>query len=163
MGARPGMARGDGFRLVVGTCRRVLVGWCVSEGTPLANETELLAWAVLRAANRTQARGTTIRLVVPRAPEVAYELDNEIAEERLLDVEKWLVERGYLVPADIGLVWGTYTITSAGLDWLREGMPQPLEAPQMSTEDASRSQPPTDETASSVASERVPWWRRVFG
>jgi hypothetical protein len=80
-----------------------------------------------------------------------------------LDVEEWLVERGYLVPADIGLVWGTYTITSAGLDWLREGMPQPLEAPQRSTEDASRSQPPTDETASSAASERVPWWRRVFG
>jgi DNA-binding PadR family transcriptional regulator len=108
----------------------VLVGDCVSEGTPLANETELLAWAVLRAANRTQARGTTIRLVVPRAPEVAYDLDSEIAEERLLDVEEWLVERGYLVPADIGLVWGTYTITPAGLDWLREGMPEPLEAPQ---------------------------------
>src|SRR5215208_2512790 len=28
------------------------------------------------------------------------------------------------------LVCGTYTITPAGLDWLREGMPQPLEAPQ---------------------------------
>ena len=157
------MALSESLRVVARAGCDVLVGDCVSEGTPLANETELLAWAVLRAANRTQARGTTIRLVVPRAPEVAYDLDSEIAEERLLDVEEWLVERGYLVPADIGLVWGTYTITSAGLDWLREGMPQPLEAPQMSTEDASRSQPPTDETASSVASERVPCWRWVLG
>jgi hypothetical protein len=102
----------------------------VSEETLLSNETELLAWLLLRAANRTQARGTTIRLVVPRAPEVAHDLDIEIAEERLLDVEEWLVERGYLVPANIGVVWGTYTITLAGLDWLQEGMPEPLEAPQ---------------------------------
>ena len=75
----------------------------MSEETLLSNETELLAWLLLRAANRTQARGTTIRLVVPRAPEVAHDLDIEIAEERLLDVEEWLVERGYLVPADLGL------------------------------------------------------------
>jgi hypothetical protein len=108
----------------------VLLGGCVSEETLLSNETELLAWAVLRAANRTQARDTTIRLVVPRAPEVAHDLDIEIAEERLLDVEEWLVDRGYLVPANIGHVWGTYTITLAGLDWLQEGMPEPLEAPQ---------------------------------
>ena len=40
----------------------------MSEGLPLTNETELLAWAVLRAANRTQARSTTVRLIVPRAP-----------------------------------------------------------------------------------------------
>jgi hypothetical protein len=59
---------------VVGALRRVLVGGGgVSEGgLPLENETELLAWAVLRAANSTQARDTTIRLVVPRAPEVAH-------------------------------------------------------------------------------------------
>jgi hypothetical protein len=135
----------------------------VSEETPLTNETELLAWAVLRAANLTQARGTTIRLVVPRAPEVAHDLDMEIAEERLLDVEEWLVERGYLAPADIRLVWGTYTITPAGLDWLRQGMPQLLVAPQRATEDAPRSQSPMGQTASSAASERVPWWRRLFG
>ena len=141
----------------------VLVGWCVSEGTPLANETELLAWAVLRASNRTQAKGTTIRLVVPRAPEVAHDLDIEIAEERLLDVEEWLVERGYLVPADIGLVWGTYTLTPAGLDWLRDGMPQPLEAPQRITEHAAPSQPPTGGTEPSAVSGRLSWWRRMFG
>jgi hypothetical protein len=56
----------------------------VSEGTPLTNETELLAWAVLRAANTTQARGTTVRLVVPRAPEVAHDLDIEVPEEGCL-------------------------------------------------------------------------------
>ena len=43
----------------------------MSAGLPIENETELLAWALLRAANRTQARDTTVRLVVPRAPEVA--------------------------------------------------------------------------------------------
>jgi hypothetical protein len=60
---------------------------------PLENETELLAWAVLRASNRTQARGTTVRLVVPRAPEVIDELDMEgVTEERVVEVEEWLVE-----------------------------------------------------------------------
>jgi hypothetical protein len=141
----------------------VLLGGCVSEETLLSNETELLAWLLLRASNRTQARGTTIRLVVPRAPEVAHDLDIEIAEERLLDVEEWLVERGYLVPADIGLVWGTYTLTPAGLDWLREGMPQPLEAPQRITEHAAPSQPPTGGTEPSAVSGRLSWWRRMFG
>jgi hypothetical protein len=32
----------------------------MSAGLPLENETELLAWVLLRAANRTQARDTTI-------------------------------------------------------------------------------------------------------
>ena len=109
----------------------------MSEGTPLANETELLAWAVLRAANRMQARSTTVRLVVPRAPEVVHDLEMEIAEERLLRAEEWLVDRGYLAPADVGLSWGTYTIPPAGLDWLRGAMPEPLEGAQKATEDAS--------------------------
>src|SRR5918995_2513817 len=54
----------------------------------IANETELLARAVLRAANRAQAKGTPIRLVVPRALEVAYDLHMEVAEERLLAAEQ---------------------------------------------------------------------------
>ena len=62
-------------------------------------EAEELAWVVLRAANRTQARGSTVRLVVPRAPEVA--------------------ERGYVAALDIGLTRGAYTITPAGLRWLK--------------------------------------------
>jgi hypothetical protein len=44
----------------------------------------------------------------------------EIAEERLLTAEEWLVDRGYLAPADVGLSWGTYTITPAGFSWLEE-------------------------------------------
>jgi hypothetical protein len=87
----------------------------VSEGSPLENETELLAWAVLRASNRTQARGTTIRLVVPRAPEVIDDLELEgVTEERIVAAEEWLVERDYLTPADAVLTRGTYTITPSG-------------------------------------------------
>jgi hypothetical protein len=138
------------------------MGGGVSEGTPLTNETELLAWAVLRVANRTQARSTTVRLVVPRAPEVVHNLDMEITEERIVDTEEWLVDRGYLVPADVVLTRGTYTITPAGFEWLRGGMPEPLEAPQKATEDAPAPKPTTGGAEASADSERVPWWRRVF-
>jgi hypothetical protein len=130
----------------------------------LENETELLAWTVLRAANRTQAKGTTIRLVVPRAPEVTHDLDIEVAEERLLSAEEWLVERGYLATANVGLTWGTYTITPAGLEWLRGGMPKPLKATQKATEDAPGARPPSGGAdAPAAPDEHVPWWRRVFG
>jgi hypothetical protein len=139
----------------------VLTGDGVSEGTPLTNETELLAWAVLRAANRTQARSTTVRLVVPRAPEVVHDLEVEIAEERLLRAEEWLVDRGYLAPADVGLTWGTYTITPAGLEWLRGGMPEPLEAPQKVTEPAAARPHPSAEENSE--GRRGSWWKRWFG
>ena len=72
----------------------------MSAGLPLENETELLAWALLRAANRTQGRDTTVRLVVPRAPEVAHDLGIEqISQERIVEAEEWLEERGYLAPA----------------------------------------------------------------
>jgi hypothetical protein len=135
----------------------------VSEGTPLTNETELLAWAVLRAANTTQARGTTIRLVVPRAPDVAHDLDIEVPEERILEAEEWLVKRGYLAPTNVGLTWGTYTITPAGLEWLRGGMPEPLDAPQQATEDAPGPMLPSGGADAPAASERVPWWRRMLG
>ncbi len=129
----------------------------------MTNETELLAWTVLRVANRTQARDTTVRLVVPRAPEVAGDLEDiEIAEERLLTAEEWLVDRGYLAPADVGLTRGTYTITPAGLEWLREGMPEPLEAPQKATEPAAgpRSHPSAEENSEG---RRGSWWKRWFG
>jgi hypothetical protein len=102
----------------------------VSEKMLFADETELLAWFVLRAANRAQAKGTTVRLVIPRAPEVAHDLHMEVAEEQLLTAEEWLLQRGYLAPANAGLTWGTYTITTAGLEWLRGEIPGPLEAPR---------------------------------
>src|ERR687893_2273932 len=110
-----------------------------------------------------QARSTTVRLVVPRAPEVVHDLHMEIAEERLLRAEEWLVDSSYLAPADVVLTLGTYTITPAGLEWLRGGMPEPLEAPQKVTEDAPDPNPTTVGAEASADSERVPWWRRVFG
>jgi hypothetical protein len=33
-------------------------------------ETGQLAWLVLKTVNRTQAKGSTVRLVVPRDPEI---------------------------------------------------------------------------------------------
>jgi hypothetical protein len=136
----------------------------VSAGLLLANETELIAWLVLRAANRTQAKGSTVRLVVPRASEVADELGIKIAEQRIVAAEEWLLDGGYLAPDNIGLVWDTYTITPVGLGWLRGGMPQPLVAPRKATEDAPGARPPSGGADAPAASERVPWWRRgVFG
>ena len=136
----------------------------MSAGLPLENETELLAWALLRAANMTQARDTTIRLVVPRAPEVAYDLGIEqISHERIVEAEEWLEERGYLAPANIGLTWGTFTITPAGLEWLRGGMPVPLEASQKATEPMPGSPPTSGGVDARAAPERVSWWRRLFG
>ena len=98
------------------------------EGTPVAKETELVALVVLRAANRTQAKGSTVRLVVPSAPEVAYEVMGvELSEAQLLEVEEYLQEHGYIEPVDIGLSRGTYTITPAGLEYLDVSASEPLE------------------------------------
>jgi hypothetical protein len=157
------VALGAGLRIVVGNGRRRLLEGGVSEGSPLENETELLAWAVLRASNRTQARGTTVRLVVPRAPEVFDDLDMEVEEARMVEVEEWLVDRGYLTPADVVLTRGTFTITPVGLEWLRGPMPELLEATQRVTEDAPDARPSSGSADAPAASERVPWWRRVFG
>jgi hypothetical protein len=139
----------------------MLLGGSVSEGMPL--ETELLAWAVLRASNRTQATGTTVRLVVPRAPEVIDDLDMEVEEERIVGAEEWLVERGYLAAADVVLTRGTYTITPVGLEWLRGAMPELLEATQGVTEDAPDARPSSGGADAPATPERVPWWRKLFG
>jgi hypothetical protein len=57
----------------------------VSEGTPpAANDPEALARVVLQTANRTQAKGSSARLVVPRAPEVVDEVGVELTESRRL-------------------------------------------------------------------------------
>jgi|SRR5215217_3055511 len=90
------------------------------------DQLEQLAWVILRAANRTQSRGSTARLVVPRAPEVADEMGIELADEEFLSVEEYLVDQGYLVDADINLTWGAYTITPAGLKWIETNLPEPL-------------------------------------
>jgi hypothetical protein len=88
-------------------------------------EAEELAWIVLRVANRTQAKGSTVRLVVPRVPEVVYELGVDLGEHRFLAAEEHLLEQGYIAPVDIGLTTGTYTITPAGLRWLERGPVRP--------------------------------------
>jgi hypothetical protein len=92
----------------------------------LENQTEQLAWVVLRAANRTQAKGSTARLVVPRAPEVADELGRELTDAQFRSVEEYLLDQGYVEDADIGLTWSAYTVTPAGLKWLETGLPEPL-------------------------------------
>ena len=137
-----------------------------------------LPWLVLRAANRTQARGSTVRLIVPRAPEVAEELGMELTEARLLSVEENLQGHGYVEPANIGLTWGTYTITPAGLRWLEEAPPEPqetpTEAPESVVEEPRRESPETHlerpegeeiwlEAASPQEGTERPWWRRMFG
>lgn len=42
------------------------------------DEAERLAWLVLQTVNRTQARSTTVRIIVPRDSEVADELGREL-------------------------------------------------------------------------------------
>jgi hypothetical protein len=89
-------------------------------------EAEELAWVVLRVANRMQARGSTARLVVPRAPEVAYEVGVELEEDRFLAAEEHLLQQSYVAPADISLSSASYyTITPAGLRWLERGPATP--------------------------------------
>ena len=81
-------------------------------------DTQQLAWLVLETLNRTQGKGTTVRLVVPRDPEVARQLDPALTEHNLPAAEAYLLERGYIAPTNLGLTRGTYTITRAGLEWL---------------------------------------------
>jgi hypothetical protein len=84
----------------------------------VGDEMEQLAWVVLRAANWSQAKSSTARLIVPRAPEVADELGMDLTDAQFLSVEEYLLDHGYVMLADIGLTWGTYTVTPAGLRWL---------------------------------------------
>jgi DNA-binding PadR family transcriptional regulator len=168
-----------------------LLGGGVSEESPVAKETELLAGTLLRAVNRAQSKGSTVRLVVPRAPEVTYEVGMELPEDRLLEVEEYLQGHGYIVPVDIGLTRGTYTITPAGLEWLDVGTSEPLEAlDQEATAPSewSEPRPATKDTREDIVkrpegliprrlqrelnkarkhleerSEERGWWQRMFG
>ena len=137
-----------------------------------------LPWLVLRAANRAQARGSTVRLIVLRTPEVAEELGMDLTDTRLLSVEEYLQERGYVESANILSTWGNYTITPAGLRWLEEAPSeppeQPTEAPESVVEEPGEphqhlSRRPEGEEARldaaspQEATERVSWWQRRFG
>ena len=137
-----------------------------------------LPWLVLRAANRAQARGSTVRLIVLRTPEVAEELGMDLTDTRLLSVEEYLQERGYIESANILSTWGTYTITPAGLRWLEEAPSeppeQPTEAPESVVEEPGephqnlsrrpkREEARLDAASPQEATERVSWWQRWFG
>ena len=91
----------------------------------LVKDLEQLAWVVLCTVNRTQAKGSTARVIVPRDPELAYELDVVPTEDEFLSAEEYLLDQGYVAPVDVGLTRGTYTITPAGLVWLDRGSPEP--------------------------------------
>ena len=91
----------------------------------VVDELKQLAYIVLQTVNQTQAKGSTARIVVPRAPEVGYELDPPPTEDELLSAEEYLLDHGYVATLDIGLTRGTYTITPAGLDWLDRGSREP--------------------------------------
>jgi hypothetical protein len=122
-----------------------------------------LPWLVLRAANRSQAKGSTVRLIVPRAPEVAEELGMELTDERLLSVQEHLQQHGYVEPANIGLTWGAYTITPAGLRWLEEAQSELSESPTETPESVVNDQAGPPETQAGTPSPQTatesPWWR----
>jgi hypothetical protein len=101
----------------------------VAEGVrrvSVENQIEQLAWVVLRAANRSQSRGSTVRLIVPRAPEVADEMSVELTDSQFRSVEEYLLDHGYVAEADISLTWSAYTVTNAGLKWLETSLPEPF-------------------------------------
>jgi hypothetical protein len=124
-------------------------------------EPEQLAWLLLLTVDRTQAKGSVVRLIVPSDPEVARELDPPLSKNEILSAEKYLLDRGYIAPANIGLTWGTYTITSAGLGWLDEGFPWPSEASRTVGEEQGELATPRPATLGAQTSpERRPWWRR---
>jgi hypothetical protein len=78
---------------------------------------EPLAWVDSRDKPE-QAKRSTARLIVPRAPEVALDLSMDLKDAKVVSVEEYLQEHDYVVPADIGLTDGTCTVTPAGLRWL---------------------------------------------
>jgi hypothetical protein len=105
----------------------------------VSEKTQRLARAVLQTANRTQARGSSVRLVVPRAPEVAGELEPLLGEAEPLTAGEYLLERGYVAPANLVLTWGTYTITPTGFHWLEGGLlEEPLPTQERLRELANR-------------------------
>jgi hypothetical protein len=85
------------------------------------DQIEQQAWVV-----RTQSKGSTARLVVPRAPEVADEMGIELTDDEFLSVEEYLLNHGYLADADMSLTRSAYTITPEGLKWIETSLPEPL-------------------------------------
>ena len=126
-------------------------------------ETQQLAWLVLETVDRLQGRGTTVRLVVPSDQEVLRQLDPTPTEHELLAAEEYLLERGHIAPANLGLTWATYTITTTGLNCLAEGFPWPAEAVQTAAEALERAEPRSADGGSAQEPSERHWWRMVFG
>jgi hypothetical protein len=111
----------------------------------------------LQTANRIQSKGSTVRLLVPRAPEVTEEMGIEPTEEQMVEVEEYLLERGYLSPVDIGLSRSAYTITLAGLRWLKDRPPQLLETLERAASDMEWLATSPADRGQERATERR-WW-----
>jgi hypothetical protein len=128
-----------------------------------SDELDGLAWAVLETVNEAQAKGSTVRLVVPRDVEVARELSTEPDDLRLLSAVEFLEDRGYLEPADIVLTRGAYTITLAGFAWLEDGPPIFSERPETPADSPAMAELHPPKRGARKGAGRVSWWRRVFG
>jgi hypothetical protein len=151
----------------------------VSDEIEEIEEIEELAYVVLQTVNRTQAKGSTARIISPRDPEVADELGLDPDEDRLLTAVEYLLEEGYVIPAGIELPRGDYTIAPAGLEWLEMGArTESLEAPgEEATEPSEGTASPQEQQLPRRVSQPLiqarkqldrepierPWWRRVFG
>jgi hypothetical protein len=123
---------------------------------------EQLAWLLLLTVNRKQGKGSTVRLVVPSDPEVTRELAPTLTENEILSAEQYLFDRGYIAPANMGLTWGTYTITPTGFGWLEEGFPGHLEASPTVAEEPEEAAKPRPATVGAQSGTPRPWWRRLF-
>src|SRR3712207_2241468 len=72
--------------------------------------------ALLETVNRLQAKGSTVRIVVPRSLEVARELGFDDPDTgAVLVAQDWLEYHRYISRTDLGLSVETFTITPEGL------------------------------------------------
>jgi hypothetical protein len=74
----------------------------------VSDEIGRLAYVVLRTVNRMQAKGSTVRIVAPRDPDVAHELGMDTDEDVILTAVEYLLEQGYVVPAGLDLQGGLH-------------------------------------------------------
>jgi hypothetical protein len=106
-------------------------------------ENERLAWLVLRAVNRAQAKGSTFRLVAPRDPEIIDELGRALGlgptDEEQISAEGYLLEHCDIAPTSLGITREVYTVTLAGLDWLERDVTAPRSASHGTSEEARSS------------------------
>ena len=82
---------------------------------------EEIAWRLLGVLNRLQAKGSLVRIVVPRDMEVARELHFDDPDTgAILVAQDWLEYHRYISRTDLGLSVEAFTITPKGLDWIAQ-------------------------------------------